>query len=323
MGNFSLFLLATLVSQAATVSEYELLKRFPPLLLQGIGAGGRPDGEGLVGANRGHWYEAGMQRGGMWTLIAAADDAWRAVGATFARQLDDGGFASNPTPDATRPPDLAGRAQTAFFFLQELAHALLVLRESPLAPHFTGRIAALEPKLRRAAAFASADFDTLIRNNRKAANRILIAAKAFAFCGVLLDDEPLRTAARRLIGVALEQRDPATGAFLENGGLDSSYNAVSLLFAEVILLHFPHAELAAALPAAMKWQGTRIQSTGEVSAEGNSRTGVSKETYLGHPKNVNYSEVALALAFLGLAYDEPETFALADRVFAFGHRPRR
>ena len=51
---------------------------------------------------------------------------------------------------------------------------------------------------------------------------------------------------------ALLQRDEE-GVFLEHGGRDSSYNAVTLLFAQVLALHVPMPELDEALKKAARW----------------------------------------------------------------------
>ncbi len=178
------------------------------------------------------------------------------------------------------------------------------------------RIAAVEPKLRRACAFMSAGYNTIIANSSQAVNRIIIAAKAFGLCGLALHDDALVATARKLIAHAMTLRD-TDGVFLEKGGRDSSYNAVSILFGQVLALHLPLPEFEAALRPAVAWQVTRIRSTGEVSVEGNTRTGVGKETYLGQPKGVNYPEMVFAFTYYGLAHDDRVALDAADKVFAW------
>lgn len=326
-----IFLLAALLlvavrTGAAPITEFELLKKFPPGRLATLTAADYPDARGFTGGNHKEnlWIEVGMQRGGCRALITAvvahniarADDAWRAVDTAFAHQQADGGFDSTPKPD-TGPDDPAtARVQTTFFFLQELGHAILVIRQSPLAAHFQARIAAVEPKLRRACAFMSAGYNTIIANSSQAVNRIIIAAKAFGLCGLALHDDALVATARKLIAHAMTLRD-TDGVFLEKGGRDSSYNAVSILFGQVLALHLPLPEFEAALRPAVAWQLTRIRDTGEVSVEGNTRTGVGKETYLGQPKGVNYPEMVFAFTYYALAHDDPAALAVADKVFAW------
>ena len=137
-----------------------------------------------------------------------------------------------------------------------------------------------------------------------------------------LHDDKLVATSRKLIAHALTLRDK-DGVFIENGGRDSSYNVVSILFGQVLALHVALPEFEAALPAAVAWELTRIRDTGKVDVTGNTRTGVGKEkSYTGQPKNVNYNEVVLALTFYGLAHDDKAARAAADRVFAYTQRPQ-
>jgi hypothetical protein len=305
-------------------SEYELLLRFPSNALAAMTAGGQPDENGLVGFHKRNkaWYEAGMQRGGCWYLIGGvvagdesrAEEGWKSIETTFAHQLDDGGFLSNPNPSRNHTQSFDERVETAFFYLQELGHAILVIRESPLEGRFHERIAALEPKISRACAFVQSGYDGIIRRSSKAANRIFIAAKAFGLCGKVLGNEEYVTTSRRLVGVALKLRD-ADGIFVENGGRDSSYNAVSLLMGQVLNLHEPDPELKAALEKAMAWQRQRILPTGEVLVAGNSRTGLGQEkSFDGGIKKVNYNEVALALWYFSMIHDDAGLEELAEKV---------
>ncbi|KAB2671733.1 MAG: hypothetical protein DVB31_04160 [Verrucomicrobia bacterium] len=316
------------VDGAVFASEYELLRKLPPAIIAQLSPG-HPDSQGFIGFHQrqGQWFEAGMQRGGCWMLIGAvvagdekgADEAWTSIEATFARQIDDGGFLSNPKPEATHPPTLPERVETAFFYLQELGHAILVLQASPMEPHFHARIANLRPKMRRACAFIQSGYDGIIRKAGHTANRMFIAAKAFGLCGVILDDPGLKASSKKLVAVALAKRD-AEGVFVENGGRDSSYNAVSILMARVLALHLPDPELDAALVRTMVWERTRILPTGEVQVGGNTRTGVGKEVFMGQPKNVNYREVAFALCYHGMVHDDPGAIALAEKVLAWPGR---
>jgi hypothetical protein len=329
---FSGFILSALGLQGATApfaSEYELLRQWPAGALSSLVAGGEPDAQGLVGLQRlkGVWYEAGMQRGGCWYLIGAvvagddlrAEAAWKSIEAAFARQLDDGGFLSNPNPSRDHKQSFDERVETAFFYLQELAHAILIVRASPMEARFHDRIAALEPRINRACAFVQSGYDGIIRRSSKAANRIFIAAKAFGLCGKVLGSKQYLATSQRLVDVALGLRD-VDGVFIENGGRDSSYNAVSLLMAQVLAFHLPDPKLQAALDRAMAWQRTRILPTGEVLVTGNTRTGLGQETsFGGGTKKVNYKEVALALYYFSATRDKPMV-ALAEKVAAWRDR---
>ena len=309
------------------LTEYELLRSIPRDHFRAFMGDSRPDSRGFNGTNAraGRWIEAGTQRGSCRAVIVGvvtddltyADDAWRGIEKTFAHQRPDGGFEADDRPNGTSAKSLGAAVETAFFFLQELGRAILIIRESPHEAHFHARILALEPKLRQAAAFLSSGQDTIIPKVGHTVNRVVIAAKAFGLCGLVLKDDDLVATSRKLIAHALTLRD-AEGVFIENGGRDSSYNSVSILFGQVLALHLPLPDFEAALTRAVAWQLTRIGENGEVVVTGNTRTGVGKEpSYWGEPKQVNYSEVAQALTIYGLAPQDQACLTAADRVFRY------
>jgi hypothetical protein len=321
------------VAAASFASEYELLRHLPTAALSGVITNTWvPDAQGFIGFHQqqGKWFEAGAQRGGCWMLIGAvvagdekrADEAWRSIDATFAHQIEDGGFLSVQRPEISHKPTRAERVETAFFYLQELGHAILVVQASPMEGHFHDRIEALKPRMRRACAFIQSGRDGIVKKVGHTANRLFIAAKAFGLCGIILNDEELKATSRQLVALALKRRD-ADGVFIEKRGRDSSYNAVSILMAQVLAIYQPDPVLDAALVQAMVWERTRVQPTGEVAVKGNTRTGVGKESYMGHPKNVNYREVILTFCYFGMIHDTPDDLALAEKVCAWSARPRR
>jgi len=301
--------------------EYDVLRSLPEGWLEWLSRNDLPDDQGLAGGNRGQgrWIEAGAQRGSCRAVIAAvvagdlarADRAWRGIEVTFEHQRADGGFSAAERPNGGSSANGAAAVETAYFFLQELGRAILVIRQSPHEAHFRERIRAIEPRLRRACDFIAAGEPTILPKSRKAVNRVFIAAKAFGTCGRVLGDEALVATARRLVAEALKQRDDE-GVFLEHGGRDSSYNAVTLLFAQALALHVSLPELDEALKPAARWQVSRVLASGEVDARGNTRTGVGKEPgYDGQPKGINHNEVILALALHGIVHRNPEALDAA------------
>jgi hypothetical protein len=341
------FLAALLVAISATLGfaaestrpalrEYDILRAFPPGRLATLSAGDIPDAHGFTGNNRAHgkWIESGPQRGSCRGVIAAvvagdlaaADNAWRGIEVAFAHQRPDGGFIAHPQANGKVASAFPANVETAYFFLQELGRAILVIRQSPHAAHFTARLAVLEPKLRRAADYINSGFDTIVPKVGHSVNRVIIAAKAFGTCGVVLGDDKLIAQARRLIAHALTLRDKE-GVFIENGGRDSSYNVVSILFGSVLALHVSLPEFEAILPAAVDWQLTRVLPTGEIDVKNNTRTGVGKEANaFGQAKTVNYTEVIFALTYYGLIHRDPAALDAASRVFDYTHqnpKPRK
>lgn len=310
---------------ASPKNEYELLRQLPEGMLPGLMVS-EPDEKGYIGYHKeqGQWYQVGYQRGGarhfLGGVIAGDIDrmetAWKSVEVAFAHQIEDGGFLSLPKPYGT-PHNFDDRVETTYFYLQALANALLVLRDSPHEPRFHDRVEALKPGIRRAADFVLSGFDGIEKKVGHTANRLFIAAKALGLCGVLLGEDRYVEACRKLVAVALTLRDEE-GVFIERGGRDSSYNAVSILMAQVIGIYLPDAKLDAAMQEAMRWQLTRIEPTGEVLVAGNTRTGLGQEMSHGEGiKKVNTREVAVALVYHALLYGRPELIPLAAKVAAY------
>lgn len=317
-------------TKTKAVTEYEILRQFPAGYLQALFANDKPDAQGLTGTNRlnGSWLEAGPQRGGCRGVaiavvlgdLARADEAWRVIDVAFAHQKEDGSFEANIRPNGASAKSPSASVETSYFFLQELARTVLLIRQSPHEAYFQQRIAVIEPKMRKAIAYVAAGYDTIIASSSHAVNRIILAAKAFGLCGLALHDQTLIASAKKLIAHALTLRDSA-GVFIEKGGRDSSYNVVSILYGQILALYVPLPEFEAALPAAVAWQLTRVMENGEIDVTGNTRTGVGTEkSYFGTPKNVNYNEVILALTYYGVVHKDKAVLAAADKVFTYAHK---
>ena len=296
--------------------EYELLQRIPRPIIEPMIP--RQTGTIIIG------------RGGCRYLIAAvvtgdearADDAWKSIEATFAQQATDGGLEGGGGPWYLWFNAHGVRVENMYFFLQELGHALLILQASPMESHFHARIEALMPSLRKACDFIQAGYSTIIPKVGHTANRLLIAAKAFGLCGLVLEDDQLKQSSASLVKAALVRRDK-DGVFIENGGRDSSYNAVSILMGTHLSLYIPNPELEAAFKPAMAWERTRIKPTGEVEVQGNRRTGVGREhSKSGVPKQVNYGEVAQTFWYYGAIHKRPDDLAVALKVEEY-RRSRR
>ena len=195
------FLIASLMlavvagaAERSRPSEYEILRSFPPGRLAALSSGDKPDANGFTGGNRanGFWIEVGPQRGSCRGVIAAvvagdlaaADACWRGIDVAFAHQRADGGFDAIVKPNGTSSREGPAAVETAYFFLQELGRAILVIRESPYESHFHERLVALRPKLRLAADFLLAGYSTIIPKVGHTVNRVIIAAKAFGLCGL-------------------------------------------------------------------------------------------------------------------------------------------
>jgi lysophospholipase L1-like esterase len=307
-------------STTKNYSEIALLNKMPSDILTKIGRGGKPDKDGLVGHNKGNWYEAGLQRGAMQYLLVAAaqnnaedaEDAWRAIDATFE---------TKDLPDGKRSHTYGDKVGTVAFWLQELSHALLVVKDSKLEPRFRERTNALMPKIRKAYSYMSEGAKILEQKDSKATNRLLISAKAFGLGGTLLNDDGLKSLGKHFVDISLERQN-TDGVFLEDGGADTSYHAVSLLMLQIYAAYQTDSRIDAAIKNGMAWELARIKPTGEVEVNGNTRTGLGQEMYFGKAKKVNTTEVILALFYYGSRFDEKQVLKTGEKVFDYGQENR-
>ena len=179
--------------------------------------GARPDAEGLVGYNRGGFKSPEFQCPAMRSMLRAAvredrpgiDDGWRAIDTAFRQQSDDGGF--------SRQVRAHGGPSAAAIWLAEADQAVLVLREGPLEAKYRERIAALVPKIAKAARWLAMPRHQkrLKSDDGDAPNRLLFDALAYGLSGVLTGDGRLKLAGRTFVELAMAQYRPAEGVFLE------------------------------------------------------------------------------------------------------------
>jgi hypothetical protein len=282
----------------------------------------KPDEGGMVGFNRIRWDGAGHQRSGVYYLMnaavrgdaPAAEAAWRLMEAPFEHMGADGLIEARH--EDGKPRQRRDCYADSLFWMAHCSHAILVIQQSPLAEQFRERIAKLRPKLKQHMPFMIESAEYLRIHDLDAANRIFIYAQACGLTGLLLDSDQLKAAGRKFIELGLA-RQRADGVFLEKGGADSGYQAVSIQFLQTCALCFPDPKLEAALARAAAWQVARVQPTGEVNPIGNTRTGIGKEVFYGRPKGINYMNVFLGLAFRGVAVGDKAALDAALRADAF------
>ncbi len=291
-------LILLLLAAPAPAQQLAVLRKMPAELLRYTG-GARPDADGMVGYNRGGFRSPEFQGGAMHYLVRGAirgdqravEEGWRAIDATFQQQTDGGNFG--------RPGEPHGGPSAVAFWLADLDQAILVLRESELGPEYKERIGRLTPKIQRAARWLAQPRyqERLKREDGEAPNRLLFDALAYGLSGVLAGDDELKQLGRRFVDLAMAQFRPSDGVFLEKGGHDSSYQAVSALNLQVWLLYFPDKKLAAAAAAAVRWELGRVRPDGRIDAAGNTRTGLGQEQWMGHSKGMNLSAITLCLLY--------------------------
>ncbi|MEH2253313.1 hypothetical protein [Nostoc sp.] len=211
----------------------------------------------------------------------------------FAHQANDGSFF------------LTGdRFHSTSFFVEAVAHALLVIQQSPGSKQYAYQVAKYKPLLHRAARWMILPnvWKNGIRRNKPYAHRRYLVATALGLTGKLTGDEELIKYARKSIqdGLSLQHPD---GVNPEKGGYDSSYQMAGVMFAQRWVTYFPNDSLSqrvtAMIERALSWEQTRILPTGEIIAQGNTRTAGQEKRRNGNAKLVDPRTVLRAFAYWG------------------------
>ena len=288
--------------------DREVAARHGEMMEKIVGSVGRPDRDGYLGRNRRHrsFHSVRFQYGsGRALRYAVATDneplrreAMRAIFAGLAEIRQDGSFpATYPPPDTfeqiaktaqrlsnEREASPSDAASAAAFFLSDACPALL---STTIGPETA---AIFETALIR----LSDDMNLLETQDSHAPNRLLINALAFHACGQLVDRPDLADRATRFVELAVEQLGNQ-GAFIEGGGTDTSYQAVSIV-ALSDLVTLGRDDLADYQAKATLWLVGKLDPQGRLDSRQNTRTCAS-EAVFGRPKEVDLREVYRALAY--------------------------
>jgi hypothetical protein len=194
------------------------------------------------------------------------------------------------------------RFHSTSFFLEAVAHALLVIQQSPHSKQYAFQVAKYKPLVHRAARWmiSSEVWKQGIRRNRPYAHRRYLVAAALGLTGKLTDDQEMINYARMSIEDGLSLQRP-NGINPEKGGYDSSYQMAGVMFAQRWLTYFPKDSLSqrvtAMIERALSWEQTRILHTGEIIGQGNTRTAGQETRRNGKVKLVDPRIVLRAFAY--------------------------
>lgn len=317
------------------VSPVGLLEGVPADVSQSLAGANRPDATGALGRNRAGYFHVRFQIGvsdlGQHAArsgdTASAAYALSALAYAEAYQLPAGDYALVvPSSLSSQPPATAADlASGVSFFLGAAGTSLLALEAAPWfqlseAASLRARRDARLAGLRRATDYLVAQRDALLAVDAQATNRLLHNAVAYWSMGRVLDHAAARAEGRAMLQTALAAQHQ-NGFFLENGGYDSSYNAVSLLKGLLLWAQLPAGDadrlrLWQALWRAAQWQRTRVLASGEISTQGNTRVYPGGESFLGEPKQVAAADCALAFWMIGRLAQRPDYTDAANRIRA-------
>jgi hypothetical protein len=299
-------------SNDVAVNNYnycELMNVFEPHILRAEYQNNLPDSTGAMDRNIGKYFQVRYQMGLVYLINYAIVNKDQealtkflsAVNYSFQYQASKGDFPivvpnRSGLSNVPAPSDSTGLLS---FFLSSMGTAYLSLDQSdwfkntPELISCRNRINSFKEKISLSAHYFLSRSDVLFNSDKGYANRYFFAALSFFTTGEYLADDELKLKGLFFLTEALKlQADD--GYFIEKGGYDSSYNGVSLRLAFILYAFLPDDHpmkkpLWQGIIKALQWQGRRILTTGEISAEGNTRVYPGGEKFLGNEKGIDWS----------------------------------
>jgi hypothetical protein len=294
-------------------SEWQVISANPSLMRYYSRSVDVDRNTGAVGLNKQGYISVGLQRHSSQQLayglltkdISLLDASIKVLEYGFARQQQDGSFQTTPLSLTT-----GVSAQDAAFFFYDVGHTLLLAKNSewfqtaPETASLRSRLQNLTNPISYSLSWLTQQSSTLESKDRSGTNRLFIDANAYYLVGKALGRDDAIAQGKNFARMALQQQS-SEGFFLERGGYDSSYNAVSLRHALLFYMNLDpnnlalRQELWQGIEKGINWQLTRIAPSGEVLTDGNSRISPGGEEYAltGSEKKVDYKEVILALDY--------------------------
>ena len=323
------------LTNAPIASEWQVILDFDPNLLRLLAARYIPDADGALGHNQQGYISVQFQRytaqrviyGLVTNNVELLEDGIRAFEYAFAYQNPDGSFPYN-NPGAVSKPTAAEIASAMAGFYSDFGHSLLLLQSSEWFQK-SQETANLRVRLNTLIKPANTSLTWLIAHHaalrdyhRQTTNLLFLDAAAYYLVGKSLNRSEAVLVGERFARAAL-QKQTNRGFFLEKGGYDSSYQAVSLHLALLIYTNLePDAvslqqALWMAIEKGTRWELSRILPTGEVSTEGNTRVYPGGEKSFGKEKGIDYTQVILALNYYANVSGDPLVQKVADQVLTF------
>mgnify|MGYP000938543954 CR=1 FL=1 len=209
----------------------------------------------------------------------------------FARQRSDGSFSGTADP-----------FHSTSLFVEAVANAVLVLKQSPLASTYRSKIDSYTNRLDKAAQWmtSSSIWSNGVKNNSPYTHRRYIVADALAMTSKLVGgDSRLLSYARSQISSGLAAQWD-NGVNPELGGYDSSYQTLGISYATRWVTYFPNDSLTQGvkrmISKALAWEETKIKATGQIDTSGSVRTGV-EDGPSGTTKTVDWKKAVDAFAY--------------------------
>ena len=308
------------------------------LLLQAVE---QPDPEGALSRNKEGYFsvrfQMNMPKLTDLALVSermdALDEFRKTIGYAFSHQNENGSFQLNPPEELVNDPAIqlpvkADSISAITFFSYALGISLNALSESQwyAKSHSISasrnEISSHNPNIEKTLLYLMDNKQILKQADFKAPNRLLFNAIAFYSLGTHSGHAEAQSSAIEFLDMALNLIDGKEGYFIEAGGWDSSYNGVAIklgleLYSMLPVSHPFKEPLEKALICAVKWQESRILSSGEISTEGNTRVYPGGESFLSEEKKVDVEKTVRAFYYFSVLTGKQEYHELADRIVGY------
>lgn len=227
----------------------------------------------------------------------------------------DGSF-----PDQRETDTVVGRAlHPKSIFLDSAAHSVLVIRQSTAPQAIKDRAERLVPGLHLAVkeivnSGDAAKFFKVVGNS----SQLAFVAVAIHQVGLLANDPSLITLAQQQMQSIID-RQAASGAFLEKGGFDTSYQMNTLELTTAYNATLPAGEwrdrVASSNRLAVDWFLSRIRPDGTVDTTGNTRQEACGATPGYFPKGLDIDNIPIRLLYYAyLSGRSPNILPIASKI---------
>jgi len=225
------------------------------------------------------------------------DNGVKALAMPFEFQKTDGTFECPSRGNRqVGPGDIYGES----VFVGAVGEAVLILKNTKYADEYLPRILKNQNQIKKWLSYFVSIKDQVLAADLNFGNRLAYDVLALQSFGVIFNDMVLLDVAEKFILEIVRMQD-AKGYYPDNGGPDSSYNAVTAWKMQVCSIYAPEnlkADMMSSIRKSMQWEIAKIDpQTGMVNVDENIRTGKGQEKFLGRIKDVNYEEVAYSLFY--------------------------
>jgi hypothetical protein len=240
---------------------------------------------------------------------ALIKDGFRAFDYAFRKQRDNGSFPADQTEEYG-------------FFVEAVAHSVLLLRGTPYRDDFRRKLKSYEHRLRRAAPHMIAPdaWSGFRQRNRGYTHSAYVVGTALAMTGELTSRSKFKRYGREAIRLGLK-RQRKSGMNPELGGPDVRYQMAGIVYAERFRVYFPDGKLKRRVERmvnrGLRWMDGKIDGDGWINPRGSTRACKERSGFCleggekGQVKSPGYDNAIRSFAYWGALKERERLLALA------------